>query len=113
MSREEANRLSSVIIGAAITVHRELGLGLLESAYEACLKDELVQQGLRVEIQVPQPLIYKGIHLDCGYRLDLLVEDLVIIELKTVESLQAIHIEQKSRAIVYSGSRDDDCRGQK
>jgi GxxExxY protein len=91
MGTEEANRLSKVIIGAAIAVHRELGPGLLESAYEACLHYELSQQGLRVERQVPQPLIYKGIHLDCGYRLDLLVEDLVILELKTVESLQPIH----------------------
>ncbi len=91
MSREEANRLSNVIIGAAIQVHRELGPGLLESAYEACLKYELAQQGLRVESQVPQPVIYKSIHLDCGYRLDLLVENLVIVELKTVESLQPIH----------------------
>lgn len=91
MSREEANRLSNVIIGAAIQVHRELGPGLLESAYEACLKYELAQQGLRVESQVSQPVIYKGIHLDCGYRLDLLVEDLIIVELKTVESLHPIH----------------------
>ncbi len=91
MSREEANRLSNVIIGAAIQVHRELGSGLLESAYEACLKYELAQQGLRVESQVSQPVIYKGIHLDCGYRLDLLVEDLIIVELKTVESLHPIH----------------------
>ncbi len=91
MSREEANRLSNLIIGAAIAVHRELGPGLLESAYEACLHHELSQQGLRVERQVSQPVIYKGIHLDCGYRLDLLVEDLVIVELKTVESLQPIH----------------------
>lgn len=91
MSREEANRLSNVIIGSAIEVHRELGPGLLESAYEACLKYELAQQGLRVESQVPQPVIYKNIHLDCGYRLDLLVEDLIIVELKTVESLHPIH----------------------
>jgi GxxExxY protein len=91
MSREEANRLSNLIIGAAIAVHRELGPGLLESAYEACLHHELSQQGLRVERQVSQPVIYKGIHLDCGYRLDLLVESLVIVELKTVESLQPIH----------------------
>lgn len=91
MSREEANRLSNVIIGAAIEVHRELGPGLLESAYDVCLKHELAQQGVRVESQVPQPVIYKGIHLDCGYRLDLLVEDLIIVELKTVESLHPIH----------------------
>lgn len=91
MSREEANRLSNVIIGAAIEVHRELGPGLLESAYDVCLKHELAQQGVRVESQVPQPVIYKGIYLDCGYRLDLLVEDLIIVELKTVESLHPIH----------------------
>ena len=94
MSKEEANRLSNAIIGAAIDVHRELGPGLLESAYEACLKYELAQKGLHVENQVPQPVIYKGIHLDCGYRLDLFVENLVIIELKTVESLQPIHTAQ-------------------
>ena len=94
MSKEEANRLSNAIIGAAIDVHRELGPGLLESAYEVCLKYELVQKGLHVENQVPQPVIYKGIHLDCGYRLDLFVENLVIIELKTVESLQPIHTAQ-------------------
>jgi GxxExxY protein len=94
MSREEANRLSNLTIGAAIAVHRELGPGLLESAYEACLHHELSQQGLRVERQVPRPVIYKGIHLDCGYRLDLLVEDLVIVELKTVESLEPIYTAQ-------------------
>ena len=94
MSREEANRLSKTIIGAAIEIHRQLGPGLLESAYEACLHYELSKQGLRVERQVPQPLVYQGIHLDCGYRLDLLVEDLVIVELKTVESLQPIHTAQ-------------------
>jgi GxxExxY protein len=94
MSREEANRLSGLIIGAAITVHRELGPGLLESAYEACLMYELSRQGIQVERQVPQPLIYKGITLDCGYRLDLLVEDLVIVELKAVEALHPVHSAQ-------------------
>jgi GxxExxY protein len=94
MSREEANRLSGVIIGAAITVHRELGPGLLESAYEACLMYELSREGIQVERQVPQPLIYKGITLDCGYRLDLLVEDLVIVELKAVEALHPLHSAQ-------------------
>ncbi|NET59741.1 MAG: GxxExxY protein [Symploca sp. SIO2E6] len=87
MSREEANRLSNRIIGAAIAVHRELGPGLLESAYEVCLKYELSRQGLQVESQVPQSVTYRGISLDCGYRLDLLVEDLVIVELKAVEGL--------------------------
>lgn len=91
MSREKANELSKMIIGSAIAVHRELGPGLLESAYEACLKYDLSDRGIRVETQVPQPVIYKGMNLDCGYRLDLLVEDLVIVELKAVEHLQPIH----------------------
>lgn len=94
MNREEADRLSKVIIGAAINVHRELGPGLLESAYEACLKYELEEKGLSVESQVSQPVTYKGIQIECGYRLDLLVENLVIIELKTVDNLQPIHTAQ-------------------
>jgi len=94
MSREEANRLSNKIIAGVIAVHRELRPGLLESAYEVCLKYELSQQGLKVESQVPQSVIYRGINLDCGYRLDLLVEDLVIVELKAVERLQPIHSAQ-------------------
>ncbi|WP_228021778.1 GxxExxY protein [Vasconcelosia minhoensis] len=94
MKRDRANFLSGVIIGAAIEVHRELGPGLLESAYEACLLYELKQKGVRVASQVPQPVVYKGIKLDCGYRLDLLVEDLVIVELKAVEILHPIHTAQ-------------------
>ncbi|NBD17814.1 MAG: GxxExxY protein [Cyanobacteria bacterium] len=94
MNRKEADRLSKVIIGAAINVHRELGPGLLESAYEACLKYELEEKGLSVESQVSQPVTYKGVQIECGYRLDLLVENLVIIELKTVDNLQPIHTAQ-------------------
>jgi len=94
MNREEADRLSKVIIGAGINVHRELGPGLLESAHEACLKYELEEKGLSVESQVSQPVTYKGIQIECGYRLDLLVENLVIIELKTVDNLQPIHTAQ-------------------
>ena len=94
MSRQVANRLSNLIIGAAIEVHRELGPGLLESAYETCLRYELCQRGLTVKTQVPQPVIYKGKQLDCGYRLDILVEDLVIIEVKAVETLHPIHSAQ-------------------
>jgi len=94
MNRKEADRLSKVIIGAAINVHRELGPGLLESAYEACLKYELEEKGLSVESQVSQPVNYKGVQIQCGYRLDLLVENLVIIELKTVDNLQPIHTAQ-------------------
>lgn len=94
MSRDEANRLSNIIIGAAINVHRELGPGLLESAYEACLFHELSEQRIAVAHQVPQPVIYRGVNLDCGYRLDLLVENLVIVELKAVEELRPVHTAQ-------------------
>ena len=88
---EELDRLTDSIIGAAISVHRELGPGLLESAYEACLAYELKQRNLQVDSQKPLPIIYRGVSLDCGYRLDLLMEDKVILELKTVERLHAIH----------------------
>ncbi len=87
----ELNEISGWVIGAAIAVHRELGPGLLESAYEACLMYELQQRGLRVEQQVYQPVIYKGLKLDCGYRLDLVVEDQVIVELKAVSAILPIH----------------------
>jgi GxxExxY protein len=88
---DELNEISGQVIGAAIEVHRELGPGLLESAYEACLRHELQRRGVRVDRQVPVPVSYKGLHLECGYRLDLLVEDQVIVELKAVESLLPIH----------------------
>ena len=88
---EEANRLSHLIIGAAIEVHRALGPGLLESAYEACVAHELRSSGLPVDCQRPLPVLYKGVHLDCGYRLDLVVGDLVIVELKTVDAFAPIH----------------------
>ena len=87
----EVNRVTREIIGAAIEVHRELGPGLLESAYEACLAYELTQRGLRVEQQKPLPVVYRDVHLECGYRLDLVVEDIVIVELKSVEKLAAVH----------------------
>ncbi len=88
------NEISEKIIGCAIQVHRELGSGLLESSYEECLYDELVQSGLFVEKQKPLPLVYKEVKLDCGYRLDLLVEKKVIIEVKSVEALNDIHMVQ-------------------
>lgn len=87
----ELNKVTEKILGAAIAVHRELGPGLLESAYEACLAYELVERGLHVEKQKALPITYRGINLDCGYRLDLLVENAVIVELKAVERLEAIH----------------------
>jgi len=79
------------IIGAAIEVHRHLGPGLLESAYQTCLAFELRQLGYKVEEQKPLPVIYKDVKLDCGYRLDLVVEDAVIAEIKAVERLMPIH----------------------
>lgn len=89
-SAEELNRLTGIIIGAAIEVHRILGPGLLESAYEACLAFELKSRGLKVERQMELPLCYKGINLDCGYRLDLLVNDAVIVEIKAVHAIAPI-----------------------
>ena len=85
------NRITEQIIGAAIEVHRALGPGLLESAYETCLAFELTQRGLKVERQKPLTLIYIQVELDCGYRLDLFVEDSVIVEIKAVDQLAPIH----------------------
>ena len=90
IERQE-NDISGKIIGAAIEVHRKLGPGLLESAYEECLCCEMALRGIKFERQVPLPLNYKGVDLDCGYRLDLLVEDKVIVELKSIETLEPIH----------------------
>ena len=85
------NSITESIISAAIAVHRELGPGLLESAYEPCLVYELLQQGLTVERQKALPVTYRGVKIDCGYRIDLLVEDAVLVELKAVESIEPIH----------------------
>ncbi len=86
--------LTGRIIGCAMRVHTVLGAGLLESAYEACLCYELKKAGLKVEQQKPIPIIYEEVKLECGYRLDLLVEDRVIIEIKAVESFHPIHLAQ-------------------
>jgi len=85
------NGLTERIIGAAIEVHRVIGPGLLESAYELCLAHELSLANISFERQVPLPLTYKSLQLDCGYRLDFLVEKTVFLELKAIESLQPIH----------------------
>ena len=87
----EFDELSNQVIGCAIEVHRELGPGLLESTYEQCLAHELKLNGIRFKLQHPQPVEYKGVRLDCGYRVDLLVEDKLIIELKSVEQIKGIH----------------------
>ena len=88
---EASSTLTGKIIGAAIEVHRALGPGLLESAYEACLIYELRLKRLKVESQKPLPVFYKDVMLDCGYRLDLVVDDQVIVEIKSVISFAAIH----------------------
>ena len=85
------NPITKEIIGAAIEVHRQLGLGLLESAYEECLAHEFTLRGIQFERQKPLPVVYKGTKLDCGYRLDFLVAQSVIVELKAVEKLMPIH----------------------
>ena len=90
-TERQENDISGKIIGAAIEVHKKLGPGLLESAYEECLCCEMQLRGIEFKRQVPLSLNYKGIVLDCGYRLDLLVEDKVIVELKSIEGLEPIH----------------------
>jgi len=92
--RDPLDEVTEQIIGAAIAVHRELGPGLLESAYDACVAFELMQRGLKTERQKALPIVYRGHSLDCGYRIDFLVESLVIVELKAVERLEPIHTAQ-------------------
>ena len=94
----DMNRLSSKIIGAAIEVHKSLGPGLLESAYEQCLCHELSLRNISFEAQKPLPIVYKEKRLDCGYRLDVVVEDSIIIELKSCEKIEPIH---KAQLLTY------------
>jgi GxxExxY protein len=97
--------LTSKIIGAGIEVHRCLGPGLLESAYEECLCHELSLQGIRFERQRPLPVIYKGIKIDCSYRLDIVVEDVVIVEVKAVDAIIPVHEAQLLTYLKLSGIR--------
>ena len=87
----EFSELSNRVIGCAIEVHRHLGPGLLESTYEQCMAQELTLSGIAFRLQCPLPVTYKGIRLDCGYRVDILVENEIILELKSVEALKGIH----------------------
>lgn len=95
---QEVNKTTEAIIGAAIEVHKHLGPGLLESAYEECLCHELSLRNIAFKRQVPLPVVYKGAKLDCGYRIDLLVNDEVVVELKAVESISPIH---EAQALTY------------
>ncbi|MEE8621750.1 MAG: GxxExxY protein [Syntrophobacteria bacterium] len=102
---KELNKITETVIGAAMAVHRELGPGLLESAYEACMVFELADRGLAVEQQKALPVQYRDVKLDCGYRLDLLVDGRVIVELKAVEKLEPIHEAQLLSYLKLSGCK--------
>jgi GxxExxY protein len=102
---EQNDLLTERIIGFAIEVHRRLGPGLLESAYEECLCYELGANGLAFRRQVPLPVVYKSVRLDCGYRIDIIVDDRVIVELKTAERLLPIHDAQVLTYMKLSGIR--------
>jgi GxxExxY protein len=101
----ELNRITEMIFGAAIAVHRQLGPGLLESAYEACLAYELSDRGLGVERQKELPVVYRSARVDCGYRIDLLVEGKIILELKSVDELLPIHEAQLLSYLKLSGCK--------
>ena len=103
--RGQLNKTTETIIGAAIRVHRVLGPGLLESAYEACLAYELRKTGLVVEQQKPVPLVYEEVKLECGYRMDLLVEHSVVVEVKSVDALAPIHEAQTLSYLKLSGCK--------
>ena len=100
----EEDKVTAAVIGAAIEVHRELGPGLLESTYEACLAYELTQRGLKVLRQLQLPVVYKEIRVECGYRIDLLVED-AVVEVKAVERFDPVHEPQLLTYLRMSGRR--------
>ena len=91
---QEVERLATIVIDSAFCVHKELGSGLLESAYEACLSHELTLRGVKHQLQLPVPLNYKGIRIEIGYRADVIVEEKLLVELKAVDSLLPIHTTQ-------------------
>ena len=103
--RDRLNKLTEAIIGAAIHVHRVLGPGLLESAYVACLTYELPKKGLAVEHERPVPLIYEEVKLECGYRIDLLVDRSVVVEVKSVDAPAPIHEAQTLSYLRLSGHK--------
>jgi GxxExxY protein len=101
--RRTALEVSRAVIDAAMRVHSELGPGLLESAYEACLAQELRKAGADVETQVPLPLVYEGVKLEIGYRIDMLVDGLVVVEVKSVDAIAPIHQAQVLSYLKLSG----------
>lgn len=105
MSTRRLNELSGIIVDSSIEVHRTIGPGLLESAYEACLAFELRAGGLPVRTQVEHPILYKGVHLRAGYRIDILVDDAVVVELKTVQRIVPVHEAQLPTHLRLGGYR--------
>ena len=101
----EINKITELIIGCAIEVHKQLGPGLLESTYEACLYYELIKAGINVQRQVPMPLIYKEVRLEQGYRIDLLVENCIVLEIKMVEAIADVHMAQTLTYLKLSGAK--------
>jgi GxxExxY protein len=102
-SERTANAVSRLVLDAAMKVHTTLGPGLLESTYEACLAQELKNAGVSVQTQVPLPVVYDGLKLEIGYRIDLLVDDLVVVEVKSIEVLAPIHQAQVLTYLRLSG----------
>lgn len=101
----EINEITHEILDSAYKVHTALGPGLLESSYKTCLVYELRKKGLRVEVEKPLPLIYEEVLMECGYRIDILVEDAVVIELKNVEALADVHTAQVLTYLKLSGKK--------
>jgi len=101
----DINEITKKIIGCAIEVHKSLGPGLLESAYEECLAYELDKKGLSCKRQQPTPVVYKEIKLECGYRIDLLVENMVVVELKAVDSINPVHEAQILTYMKFSNKK--------
>jgi len=101
----EFDALSNLVIGCAIEVHRELGPGLLESTYEQCLAYELAQAGIGFKLQLALPVQYKGLRLDCGYRIDVLVQDSLLLELKSIDAILGIHQAQLLTYMKLAGSK--------
>lgn len=101
----EINKITEIIIGGAIEVHKHLGPGLLESTYESCLYYELIKSGLEVKRQLGLSLVYKEINMEQGYRLDMLVENLVVIEIKSVEAICDLHVAQVLTYLKLSSSK--------
>ena len=99
------NEIGGIVVDRALQVHRELGPGLLESTYEACLCHELRSAGLDVEVQKALPVVYRSAKLDCGYRIDLLVEKKVVVEIKAVEALNDVHLAQILTYLKLSGCK--------